>query len=96
MPTFDSSQATYNQPFDNELGRYNFSVPVGKVVYITTSSTVVEATSLTDEQTKATASANNPVAGSGDFGLAIFRRGITYTITAGEQALLDAAGYTTT
>jgi hypothetical protein len=34
-------------------------------------------------------------AGSGDFGKALFRRGQTYTITAGEETILDAAGYDT-
>ncbi len=96
MPTFDSSQAVYTQPLDNRLGDYNVTFEVGNVVYITTSNTVVETSSITDAQTKGTASVNNPAAGSGDFGLAIFRRGKTYTITAGEQTLLDAAGYTTT
>lgn len=35
-------------------------------------------------------------AGSGENGKAWFRGGITYTITAGEDTILQAAGYTTT
>jgi len=31
--------------------------------------------------------------GSGDGGLAIFSRGATYTVTAGEQTILETAGY---
>ncbi len=97
MPTFDTSQAlaVYEQPIDNRLGEYGVAFPVGKVVYITTSNTVVTSSALHNDQTKATASVNNPGVGSGDFGLAIFRRGKTYTITSGEQTLLDAAGFTT-
>ena len=97
MPTFDASQAlaVYEQPIANRLGDYGVAFPVGFVVYITTENNVLSTTTLTNEQTKATASDNNPASGSGDFGLAIFRRGKTYTITAGEQTLLDAAGYTT-
>jgi len=34
-------------------------------------------------------------AGSGEDGKAWFRGGITYTITAGEDTILSAAGYTT-
>lgn len=34
-------------------------------------------------------------AGSGDDGRAVFQGGITYTITAGEDTILKAAGYTT-
>jgi hypothetical protein len=34
--------------------------------------------------------------GSGDFGKALFRRGKTYTITAGEGTILTNAGYTVT
>jgi hypothetical protein len=33
--------------------------------------------------------------GTGDFGKAIFRRGITYTISASEDTILQGAGYTT-
>lgn len=33
-------------------------------------------------------------AGSGDYGKALFRRGKTYTITAGEALLITTAGYT--
>lgn len=95
MATFDASQATYNQPIAGRLGQHGVSFPRGNVVIITDDDdTVLELSALTDEQTKGTASANNPKAGSGDFGLAIFRRGITYTITAGESTILDDAGYT--
>lgn len=95
MPTFDASQATYNEPVQNRLGDFGVSFPVGNCVFITSSDTVVESTTITEDQIAGTAGANNIKAGSGDLGLALFRRGLTYTITSGEQTLLDAAGYTT-
>jgi hypothetical protein len=95
MPTLDTSctALTYEQPVDNRLGDFGVAFPVGLVLYITTSSTVLVTTAITDDQMKGTAGANNIDAGSGDNGLALFRRGKTYTITAGEQTLIDAAGY---
>jgi hypothetical protein len=39
---------------------------------------------------------NNADAGSGENGLAVFRGGVTYTVTAGEDTILTAAGYTVT
>lgn len=71
------------------------SFPVGKVVYILDADdTVIETESFVDGSGDGN-SLDLMKAGSGDFGKALFRRGKTYTITAGEQTILDAAGYTT-
>jgi len=92
MPTFDTAdQAAYEEPIKNRLGDYGVAFPVGLVVWIADADdAVTETSSIRDPEDIALAKS-----GSGDFGKAIFRRGLTYTITAGEQTLLDAAGYTT-
>lgn len=79
-------------PIQNELGRHGVSYPVGYVVWIATVDDVVtQAGSITDPTDIALAKT-----GSGDFGKAIFRRGKTYTITAGEGTILTSAGYVVT
>lgn len=90
MPTFDTSAVTYEQPIDNRLGEYGVAFPVGLVVWIATvGDAVTETTSIRDPEDIDLARD-----GSGDFGKAIFRRGITYTVTSAEQTILVAAGYT--
>lgn len=94
MPSFTAP--TYEQPVDNPLGKHGVAFPVGLVVYIDTGDNVHETTSIMGKFDEHVSPDGLGIkAGSGDAGLAIFRRGVTYTITAGEQTLLDAAGYTT-
>jgi hypothetical protein len=88
MPTF--TPPTYEQPVNNRLGQHGVAFPVGKVVWIRASDDEVIETTLIVDPTDIDAAK----AGSGDFGKAIFRRGKTYTVTAGEETLLLAAGYT--
>jgi len=89
MVTF--APPTYEQPIDNRLGEYGVSFPVGLVVWIATSGdAVTETTNIRDPEDIDLAKT-----GTGDFGKAIFRRGITYTISASEDTILQAAGYTT-
>jgi len=93
MPTFDTSQALaiWEQPVDTRLGEHGVAFPVGLVIWIADADdAVTSTTTIRDPEDIALAKS-----GSGDFGKAIFRRGKTYTITAGEQTILDAAGYTT-
>ena len=91
MPTF--TVPTYDMIYKNELGRFGLSWPVSYTVVI--ASEVVTplpgGVGLVDPDDMSTVAD----AGSGEGGLAIFRAGLTYTITAGEQTILDAAGYTT-
>ncbi len=92
MPTFDTAdQAAYNQPISNRLGDHGVAFPVGLVVWIADADDAVTETSSIRDPDDITLAKD----GSGDFGKAIFRRGITYTITSGEQTILDNAGYTT-
>lgn len=96
MPSLDMSCSalTYDQPLDNELGKHGVAFPVGYVLYIDDANNVYVTTSMTNPFDQHTSPAGNPVAtGSGDQGYAVFRRGLTYTITAGEKTLIDAAGY---
>lgn len=87
MATF--TPPTYIRRYGKDgLWKY-YDFPVGKVVLIQADDTVVEQATFTDAEMQAAK------AGSGDFGKAVFRRGITYTITASEDTLLTAAGYTT-
>jgi hypothetical protein len=88
MATF--TPPTYEQPINNRLGQHGISFPVGKVVWIRASDDEVIETTLIVDPTDIDAAK----AGSGDFGKAIFRRGKTYEVTAGEQTLLEGAGYT--
>jgi hypothetical protein len=88
------SALVYDQPVDNELGKHGVAFPVGYVLFIDSADNVYRTTSITDPFDQHTSEAGNPIkAGSGDQGFAVFRRGITYTITAGERTLIDAAGY---
>ena len=83
---------TYEQPVKNRLGEYGISFPVGKIVWIRASDdAVLEVTAIVDPD-----DINAAKVGTGDFGKAIFRRGIPYSVSAGEQTLLTAAGYTIT
>lgn len=87
-PSF--SAPTRTEYADNRLGEYGVGWQVGKVVYITTDDEAVETETFSDPDDLALMKA-----GSGDFGLALFRRGRTYTITSGEETILNGAGYTT-
>jgi len=90
MPSF--TPPTREENAKNRLGDYGLSWPVGLVVYILDADdSVVEVNSFTDPD-----DVTLMKDGSGDFGKALFRRGITYTITAGEDSILTGAGYTTT
>jgi hypothetical protein len=94
MATFTAP--TRNEPAQNRLGDYGLSWPVGKVVYILDADdSVVETETFVDGD-----GLGNTLdlikSGSGDFGKALFRRGKTYTITAGEETILDGAGYEVT
>jgi predicted RNA-binding protein YlqC (UPF0109 family) len=83
------SDLTYEQPINNRLGDFGIRFPVGKVLWIADADDAVTvSTTVTEDQI-----ASEIKAGSGDFGLALFRRGKTYTITAGEKTIIDAAGY---
>lgn len=76
----------------NRLGEYGISFPVSYTVIINTSDVVTPfpgATGLVDPDSIYDVAK----AGSGEGGYAVFRFGKTYTITAGENTLLDAAGY---
>jgi hypothetical protein len=94
MATF--TPPTRDEPIGNRLGQYGVAFPVGKVVYILDADdSVVETENFVD----GTGDGNTldlMKAGSGDFGKALFRRGKTYTITAGEGTILTNAGYTVT
>jgi hypothetical protein len=82
---------TREQPLNNELGKFGVAFPVGKVVYILDADdSVKEVEHFTDPT-----DVDLMKAGSGDFGKALFRRGKTYTITAGEDTILTNAGYNT-
>lgn len=87
---------TYNQPIQNRLGEHGVAFPVGKIVYICTNDDVHETTLIDGTFSNHTCPDGfNFKAGSGDGGYALWRRGLTYTITAGEDTALQAAGYTT-
>ena len=74
MPLFDTSEQTYEEPVDNRLGQFGISFPVGKVIWIAAlDNTVNEVFSIKDPTDIDLAKD-----GSGDFGKAIFRRGILY------------------
>lgn len=89
MPSF--TPPTREEPVKNRLGDFGVTFPVGKVVYILASDdSVVETDSFVDPDDVLLMKA-----GSGDFGKALFRRGLTYTITSGEESILQGAGYTT-
>lgn len=86
---------TYNQPIDNPLGRHGVSFPVGIIVYICTNDDAHEVTLIRGAFANQECPDGFGMAdGSGDAGYALFRRGVTYTVTAGEQTILTAAGYT--
>lgn len=86
------SPPTRDEPVANELGRHGVAFPVGLVVWIADADdAVTETETIVDPD-----DVDLMKAGSGDFGKACFRRGRTYTITASEDTILTAAGYTTT
>jgi len=102
MPTF--TPTTYNEaitgeeqhnlsrPHESMWRHYGSPIPVGYVVIITSGAANASPGSISpsvDDMAGADA-------GSGDGGLAIFSRGATYTVTAGEDTILTAAGYTVT
>lgn len=100
MATF--TPTTYNRPINPESTghgekysmwrHYGSPIPVGYVVIITggTANASPGGIGLTADDWAGADS------GSGEGGKAIFRGGITYTVTAGEQTILEAAGYTVT
>lgn len=95
MPTF--APPTYNKPIPREkahdaLWRYFDGIPVGYTVLITSSaaSTYPGLVAPTEDVLAAAD------AGSGHNGKAAFIGGHSYTITSGEQTILEAAGYTVT
>lgn len=89
MPSF--TPPTREEPVKNRLGDFGVTFSVGKVVYILASDdSVIETDSFVDPDDVLLMKA-----GSGDFGKALFRRGLTYTITSGEESILQGAGYTT-
>lgn len=93
MPEFTAP--TYEQPVDNPLGKHGVAFTVGLVIYIDTGDNVHETTSIIGKFSEHVSPDGLGIkAGSGDNGLAIFRRGRTYEVTAGEETLLTAAGYT--
>lgn len=92
----DFTPPTYNQPIKNRLGQHGVAFPVGKIVYICSNDDVHETTLIIGAFSEHTCPDGNGFkSGSGDGGYALFRRGLTYTITASEDTLLQAAGYTT-
>lgn len=95
MATLDCtcSDLIYDEPVQNRLGQFGIEFVVGKVLWIDTSDNVYVTTTITEDQINSTNGVTGAASGSGDFGKAIFRRGKTYTITAGEKTLIDAAGY---
>lgn len=79
--------------YDNELGRFGLSWPVGYMVIINTSDVVTAypgAIGLQDP----TDIWDVAKAGSGENGYAVFAHGKTYTIDGTESTLLTNAGYT--
>jgi len=69
-----------------------YSFPVGYTVIITDG----VASALPGRTVPTTAELAAADAGSGDGGKAVFSNGVTYTVTAGEQTILETAGYTVT
>jgi hypothetical protein len=100
MPTF--APTTYgNQPLGPELDhqslgynmfRYFDELPVGYHVLITSG----VATTSPGRKSLDTNDISDADSGSGEGGKAWFRGGLTYTVTAAEQTILEAAGYTVT
>ena len=99
MATFTSP--SYEQPVGSALGRWGTGFLVGYTVVIHDAddsvTTFPGATGLVDDKAGGSQDQLYSVAkaGSGDHGKAVFRMGRTYTITAAEDTLLKAAGYTT-
>jgi hypothetical protein len=76
---------------DQTLWRYYVGIPTGYSVLITSGA----ASTFPGILNPTTDQINGADSGSGDNGKAAFIGGRTYTITAGEKTILDAAGYTT-
>jgi hypothetical protein len=91
--TDGTTDLVYEEPVQNRLGDFGVAFPVGFVLWIDTTDTVHKSTSITEDQINSTGGVTGAKAGTGDFGLAIFRRGKSYSISAGEDTLLTAAGY---
>jgi len=90
MATF--TVPTYDVPLSGRLGQLGFSFPRSFMVVIDTGDGVTTfpgTEGLVDPDDIFDVAAD----GSGDNGKAVFRAGRTYTITAGENTLLDSAGY---
>ena len=91
----------YQGGYSSVLGRWGTGFLVGYTVIIHDAddsvTTFPGATGLVDDKAGGSQDQMYSVAkaGSGDHGKAVFRMGRTYTITAGEDTLLKAAGYTT-
>ena len=102
MPTF--VPPTYTQAITGEeehnLSRkhasmwrhYGGVIPVGYSVLITSG----VATASPGRVSPSVDDVNNADSGSGEGGQAWFRGGLTYTVTSGEQTILETAGYTIT
>jgi hypothetical protein len=90
MPSF--TPPTRDEPLQNRLGQHGVAFPVGKVVWIADADDAVTET----ETIRDPEDIDLAKTGSGDFGKAIFRRGVTYAISASEDTILTAAGYTIT
>ena len=102
MPTF--ATPTYTQAITGEeehnlskkhasmWRHYGGVIPVGYVVLITSGT----ATPTPGRVSPSVDDIKGADTGSGDDGRAVFSRGATYTVTAGEQTILETAGYTIT
>ena len=97
MPTFTFDPPTYfvrrSHKGDprHELWKFYDGITTGYAVLITSGAASTFPGLATPSQDQIDAAD----AGSGDGGLAYFAGGRSYTITAGEKTILDAAGYTT-
>lgn len=90
MSTF--TVPTYEVPVPNELGRHGLSFPRSYTVIIAdgVATAAPGASGLVDPDSIY----DIADAGSGEAGLAVFLHGKTYTVTAGEVTILEAAGHT--
>lgn len=99
MPTFTPD--TYTIPLNDESQgghgerysmwrHYQGVIPTGYSVLITSGT----ATASPGRVSPSADDIANADSGSGEGGKAWFRGGITYTVTAAEQTILEAAGYT--
>ena len=90
MPSF--TVPTFDVPVDNELGKHGISFPRSYTVVIASGVATPSpgAYGLVDPDDIFDVAD----VGSGEGGMAVFRYGLTYTVTAGEETILTTAGYT--